>query len=106
MSGTEFGNMQIVRNDTGTDRVDAKKKAEKCPDINSFAGYLDNNLVDAEKEAVESHMAKCAPCRTNLYEVRMLMDLVPQDTPNGLADSVKKNLKSLDSATNGKGIKV
>ncbi len=106
MDGTEFGNLQIVRNEPGTDQVDAKKKAATCPDINSFAGYLDNNLVDKEKEAVEEHMAKCAPCRTNLYEVRMLMDLVPQDTPEGLANNVKKNLQSLDSVTGGKGIKV
>lgn len=106
MDGTEFGNMQIVRNDSNNDQLEAKKKADTCLDINAFAGYLDNSLADNEKVAVEAHMAKCVPCRTNLYEVRMLMDLVPKETPEGLADNVKKNLHSLDSTTGGKGIKV
>lgn len=106
MDGTEFGNMKIVRNEQATERADNTKRASTCPDINSFAGYLDDKLADQDREVVESHMAQCAPCRTNLYEVKMLMDLVPQDTPEGLADNVKKNLNALDSATGGKGIKV
>lgn len=105
MDGNEYNNMQIVRRDTGVEKPEAKKSAD-CPDINAFAGYLDNMLADPEKEKVEGHMAQCVPCRTNFYEVKMLMDTPPRATPEGLAENVKNNLDAVEGAAGGTGIKV
>jgi len=105
MDGNEYNNMQVVRRDGGIEKPDAKKVAE-CPDINAFAGYLDTMLVDPDKDRVEGHMAQCPPCRTNFYEVKMLMDMPPRATPDGLAESVKKNLDTLEKSAGGTGIKI
>lgn len=106
MTGPNIGNMYLIQGDLTSQQSEGKKKATNCPDINEFAGYLDGKLDEKDSSKVEQHMAKCPPCRTNFYEVRMLLDTVPQDTPEGLADNVKKNLQSIDAPTEGRKIKV
>jgi len=107
MDGTQFGNMQIVSNTTDNKQAEKKQKTSNCPDVNAFAGYLDNKLAESDKSAVEQHMATCGDCRTNLYEIRMLMDSEQKDAPDELVGNVKKNIHNvLDAPTPGRKIKV
>lgn len=107
MDGTRFDNMNLLITPADTTQVEKKQKNADCPDINSFAGYLDDNLVDSEKNQVEEHMAQCSSCRTNFYELRMLLDKEQQVAPEELADNVKKNIQSTISApTEGRKIKI
>lgn len=107
MDETQFGHMKIIGNASDTKQADKKQKSANCPDVNAFAGYLDNKLADKDKEDVEKHMAQCGTCRMNLYDIKMLMDHDPQSTPEGLADNVKKNLQTTFSApAQGRKIKI
>jgi len=106
MDGTRFGNLHVVSGNTGTESADIKKKNTSCPDVNDFAGYLDNKLDENDKNTVEQHMSKCPPCRNNMYEIRMLLEQQSQSAPEGLAETVKKNLQTtLESDGIGPGIK-
>lgn len=106
MDDTQFGIIRSIGNGTDDKQTQKNNKPSNCPDINAFAGYLDNNLVEAEKNTVEQHMATCGTCRTNLYEVKMLLDQEPKATPDELADNVKKNLQqAFSTPTQGRGIK-
>lgn len=106
MTGPIIGNLHLIQGDVASQKKEGSNKTTDCPDINEFAGYLDGKLDDKDSSEVEQHMATCPPCRTNLYEVKMLLDTVPQDTPEGLADTVKKNLASLEAPTQGRKIKI
>ena len=106
MDGTRFGHMHLVGKVTGNSQVEKPQKTD-CPDINTFAGYLDNQLVTQERDGVEEHMAKCGICRNDLYEIRMLMEEETTPAPENLAENIMKNLQdTTDAPTSGRKIKV
>lgn len=107
MEKTQFDTIRLVDNAPDTKQANKKQTAANCPDINTFAGYLDNNLADPEKNQVEQHMASCGTCRTNLYEIKMLMDQESTNAPDELASTVKKNLQqTLGASAQGRKLKI
>lgn len=45
--------------------------------VTLLSSYLDDELSDTDREALEAHLAACAPCRVVLEELRAVVDWAP-----------------------------
>ncbi len=106
MDGTIFiGYVTSVSDSTALAK---QKKAENCPDENTFARYLDNTLESPERDAVEGYLATSSTCRGDFYEIRTLLEKDnAEKAPEQLADSVKNKLQTQNGVTpNGRKLNI
>jgi len=69
--------------------MDHQKAAE------SFSAYLDGELKEPEKAALESHLALCIQCRTELNDLRRTLGQLGhlrQEAPRDLLSNVQKQI--------------
>lgn len=69
-----------------------------CPDEHELAAYVDQQLIGAEREHVESHLVKCDSC---LQQVGFLTKQV-QPSPASVPSSLVKRAKELRAAADAK----
>ena len=105
MDGIQFN--QMLASVTAGQKLSAGTGKAECFDENTFAGYLDEKLAQPERTEVEGHMAACDTCRTEMYDIKMLLDAQKNDVPDTLVDAVKKNLSTDPvAATSGRKVTI
>src|SRR5215467_13452037 len=61
-----------------------------CPDENQLAAYVDQQLIGAERERVESHLAKCDPCLQQVGFLTNQTQITAEPAPAWLLQHAKQ----------------
>src|SRR5579864_7553141 len=61
-----------------------------CPDDHQLAAYVEQQLIGAERERVESHLAKCDRCLRQVGFLVKQSQLSAEDAPSLLVHQAKK----------------
>lgn len=61
-----------------------------CPDEHALAAYVDQQLIGAERERVESHLAKCDSCLAQVGFLIKQSEIEVEPAPPSLVERAKK----------------
>lgn len=61
-----------------------------CPDEHQLAAYVEQQLIGAERECVESHLAKCDSCLQQVGFLLKQFPLTPEAAPSSLVHRARK----------------
>src|SRR4030095_8780502 len=70
-----------------------------CPEEQQLAGYVDQRLSSAARQAVESHLGKCEHCRS---QIAFLSDAVDWPEPASVPAQLLSKARALVPAENAK----
>jgi len=51
-----------------------------CPDLDLYSVYLDNELPEQYKEALEAHLKECSSCRAKFEKMKSLHNILAEDS--------------------------
>ena len=73
-----------------------RRRALVCRDaVALMAAYLDDALTDSDRTRLEGHLADCPHCSEYLAQIRVVIDVSGEVTPDALDDEALDELVDL-----------